>query len=217
MARISLRNGKILWIIVLAVLVIGLSGLAIWLALSRPPGIMAEAPSPYMAQATGEVSLEYGVMMSMMTGETIRFMPGDVLLFVPARATDVEGAISIISREPDLFPDAGEAGWSRPQIVNVEYLDPNGIPYPKISFVRPLEICFAMTEEDWALFASRPEDYQVQVYDEGNSAPAWKAVPQVEHSDRFQLCGVTDHLSLFALAIKGQVAPIETMTGPYEP
>ena len=48
----------------------------------------------------------------------------------------------------------------------------------------------------------RQDDYQVQRYEEDQDPPRWEPLPMVTYPERTELCGETDHLSLFALAIK---------------
>lgn len=210
-------NGKNFLLVFLVIVVFGLSAIVIWMGMSRPESSTTESTLPALVQSTAEVSLDHAILVSMKTGQIIEFIPGDVTVLVPAGATKIRGSISIINREPDMFPDAGEPGWTRPMIVNVEYLDEQGQPVEGIQFNKPLKTCFGMTDDEWQTYAKKRPDYQIQTYDESSSPPKWVALSLMPNPDQYQLCGKTDHLSLFALAIKGILPPTETPNEVYEP
>jgi hypothetical protein len=144
-----------------------------------------------------------------------------VSVYVPKNAINEAGSIFITLREPNLFPVAGEPGWMRPQIVNVEFRNSRGIPSPEISFLSPIEICFSVNQEQWRDFSNRTKSYHVQYYAEKQNPPRWESLSVKTYPDRFQICGLTNHLSLFSLAIKLQVMVPETgvtsTPGLYEP
>ena len=222
MAEKALKNGRMIWIIVLIVVVVGLSALVIWMALSRPSSSIQTSNNLPLVKATAELSMEHGMLVSMLTGQVMEFIPGDTMVYVPANSVGVQGMISIINLEPDLFPDAGEPGWSRPMIVNVEYCSSEGEPYSQMDFRQSIEICFSLTEAEWSDYTDHREDYQIHFYDENSHPPQWVSLPRRIYSDRLQLCGKTDHLSLFALAIRVEAEidepePTETDMDLYEP
>ena len=147
----------------------------------------------------------------------------NVTLYVPRAAIRLTGSIIIFPREPNLFPNAGEPGWSRPLVVNVEYRDENGVPYSDATFSIPVDICFKITRARWSDYLLRPDEYQVQHYAEDQNPPRWEPLPLAPYPERNELCGKTYHLSLFALAIKeGATNPFtgsdpQTTQGLYEP
>ncbi len=144
-------------------------------------------------------------------------------LYVPKDAIHMGGSISISPRAPNLFSIAGETGWFRSPVVNVEYRDEAGALYPLVTFFRPVEICFKIVQEQWLNYLNRPNEYQVQYYAEKQNPPRWEALPMVAYPEEFQLCGQTDHFSLFALAIRSHPgdsfisATLHTPQGPYVP
>jgi hypothetical protein len=147
-------------------------------------------------------------------GNDVAITVDTVTVYVPKNATEEPGNIFIALREPDLFPIGSELGWARPQIVNVEYRNSEGFPYTGITFSSAIEICFMVTEEQWQDYMRRPDEYQVQYYAEQGDPPRWEQLAMKTHADRFQICGLTDHLSLFALAIKIQVTIPQTGATP---
>jgi hypothetical protein len=214
----SKTNGRSIWMVILIILVVGLAAtVAFLVGLGRPQSSTRELAFPALVQSTTELSLENAVMISMKTGQITEFVPGDVMVFIPAGSAQVEGTISIINREADMFPEAGEPGWTRPQIVNVEFQDKNGQPVAGTRFINHLEICFGFKGEEWQKLITSRTDFQIQLYNEESSPPKWESLPLSEYPERFQLCGLTDHPSLFALAIKGELPPTETATDVYQP
>lgn len=211
------RNGRNIWMLVLIVLVVGLVMVVVWMGLSRPQSSTVEPTFPALVQSTAQVSLDHAMLVSMKTGRITEFVPGDVMVFIPADSLEAEGTISIINREADMFPEAGQAGWTRPQIVNVEFRGEDGQPVSGVRFQKPLEICFGIEADEWREFSSSRSDYQVQTYDDASSPAKWIALRLVEYPGRYQLCGLTDHLSLFALAIMGESPPAGTPTDIYAP
>jgi hypothetical protein len=87
-------------------------------------------------------------------------------------------------------------------VVNVEFRNGEGKPVPNITFTKPAEICFKITAERWADYNLHPAEYEVQTYAEEKDPPVWEPLTMVTHPERSQLCGQTDHFSLFALATK---------------
>jgi len=143
-------------------------------------------------------------------------------LYVPKEATTLPGIISITPREPNLFSNVAEKGWVRSPVVNVEYWSGQGTPYPQVSFAIPVQICFKITSELWQAYALHPDEFQVHYYAEELKPTRWQPLPLTVYPDRLQLCGETDHLSIFALAIKSKtVIPVTgatpTLVQPYAP
>ena len=60
-----------IWIIVLIVVVVGLSALVIWMALSRPSSSIQASTSLPLVKATAELSMEHGMLVSMLTGQQV--------------------------------------------------------------------------------------------------------------------------------------------------
>lgn len=140
------------------------------------------------------------------------YSQGDVTVYMPANSIDQEGTISISAVEQDQFLIAEDEEWVRPRIVNIEFLNEEGSPVPEISFFHPVEVCFALTPEQWESLNENPGRYQVQYFADRGTPPRWEILPKLAYADRQQLCGQTYHLSVFALAI--QVIPEIPVTGP---
>jgi hypothetical protein len=135
-------------------------------------------------------------------GQDIVIGVNNATLYVPKGATNLPGTISITTRAPNLFSNAPEKGWVRSPVVNVEYWNGLGTPYPQVSFTIPAQICFKITSELWEGYTQNPDEFQIHYYAEGQNPPRWEALPLTSYPDRLQLCGQTGHLSVFALAIK---------------
>ncbi|CAG1016297.1 hypothetical protein ANAEL_05546 [Anaerolineales bacterium] len=143
-------------------------------------------------------------------------------LYVPKGATTVPGIISITPREPNLFSNIAEKGWVRSPVVNVEYWNGQGTPYPQVIFAVPAQICFKITTELWEAYAQHPDEFQVHYYAEEVKPMRWQPLSLTAYPDRLQLCGQTDHLSIFALAIKQKTiipatGATPTLVQPYAP
>lgn len=101
----------------------------------------------------------------------------DVTVYVPPNAVNLAGSISIVAPEQDQ-PVAEDPDWIRPRVVNVEFIDSDGTTVDDLALFRPIEVCFALTEEQWLDFNSRPGFYQVQHYNDQKISRAGKACPR---------------------------------------
>jgi hypothetical protein len=136
------------------------------------------------------------------SGQELVIGINNATLYVPKDALNLAGTITISPRPPNLFSLAEQSDWSRTLVVNVEYRNEAGTPYPLVTLSKPFQICFKVTSERWQDYTKRPDEYQVQYYNEEQESPGWEPVPMVTHPERNELCGEVDHFSLFALAIK---------------
>jgi hypothetical protein len=89
-------------------------------------------------------------------------------------------------------------------VVNIEYWDEEGVHYTSITFPEPIRICFTLTAEQWKEFLQRPDDFNVQFFDSEKFPSQWITLSMVMDPNRYELCGQTDHLSLYALAIRSE-------------
>ena len=128
---------------------------------------------------------------------------GNVILYVPANSLLEDGTISIKRVPPDLVPMSNDI-WTRPIVVLIEFMDAEGRPVSDFQFLNRVEVCFRLTEEEWADSTQRPTSYQVQFYPPGEELAYWDVLLMSTHSDNFQLCGLTTRLGMFALAIELQ-------------
>jgi hypothetical protein len=126
----------------------------------------------------------------------------DATLYVPKDVATMAGVITISALEPNLYPVAGEE-WIRPQVVDIKYLNRDGAPYLNVVFSKPVLICFEIKER-WEDYTQHPDEYLVQYYAKEQDPPGWVTLPMSANPDRYQLCGQTGHLSIFALAEKPQ-------------
>ena len=103
-------------------------------------------------------------------------------VYVPKGATTMSGVISITPREPNLFSNVAEKGWVRSPVVNVEYWNGQGTPYPQVSFTMPVQICFKITSELWQEYSLHPDEFQVQYYAEDLNPTRWQSIPLIRLS-----------------------------------
>jgi hypothetical protein len=136
------------------------------------------------------------------TDQEIVVSTDEVILYVPKDAFDLTGSFVILPRQPNLFSYASEPDWARPIVVDIQYRNEEGVHFPGITFSEPVSICFPLTQEQWGDFKQRPNDFQVQYFDNGQYPFRWISLFITIDPDQYELCGQTDHLSLYALAIK---------------
>ena len=133
-------------------------------------------------------------------GKAVTLSVANITVYVPADATNLQGTFSIIQRDPTDFVDANTSDWTRPQIVNVEYLDESGSPYSQVIFFHSIEVCFNLAPVVWRDYGLHPDHYLIQYYAEDQTPPYWQTLAMTTHVDRSQLCGLSPHLSTFGLA-----------------
>jgi hypothetical protein len=194
--------------ILIILLIISVIVLVILIGLN-PPDSSTQSGSVEFVIATQELT----------TGKDFVISASNTTLYVPRSAVQLAGSIVIFPREPNLFPMAGEPEWFRPLIVNIEYRDEAGKPYPEVTFSEPVQICFKIIPDRWKGYEDNPDDFQVQYYAEEQDPPRWVSLaPFQAYPERNELCGQTDHLSLFALATKSDTAiPITGANSTPEP
>ncbi len=101
------------------------------------------------------------------SGKEITVSLHNATLYIPGDTATMPGVISITtSNVPNSLFSVGETEWLRPQVVNIEYLDADGAPYPEVKFSNPALICFKITEKQWRDYTAHPQEYQVQYADE---------------------------------------------------
>jgi len=201
------------WRIGAGVVAVILIGIFVWQGFREPESSLI-SDTPVMMQSTVEVIPDKASAVSIMNGK--------VEVKIPEEAVDSQGFINLVLREPDLFPEAGEPGWSRPYIVNVEFLDSEGNQAPSPPLMSPVEICFELDDEEWDFCQTAAEGEtmcKVQNYDNVAVPSVWVDLPKLVYKSKQMICGETTHLSLFALAMKGFEVPIPVTGGeePYSP
>jgi hypothetical protein len=124
-----------------------------------------------------------------------------VTIFIPKGATDLSGNLSIIPLEANLFPEAGAAGWTHPAVVKIQFKDGNGVLAPTVNFSQPVLVCFKLNQAQMQDYEARVTAYQIQYYADSLRVPRWVPLPLYAYPDRLQLCGATNHFSIFALSV----------------
>jgi hypothetical protein len=129
-----------------------------------------------------------------------------ITLYVPKDGLDsgLTGNFVILPQDPNLYSYASAPEWSLPVVVDIQYRNEEGILYPGFTFSKPVRICFTLTPEQWKDFTRSPGDFQVQYFDNQKSPFRWLALPVATDPEGYELCTETDHLSIYALAIKSK-------------
>ncbi|MBN1452630.1 MAG: hypothetical protein JW963_16555 [Anaerolineales bacterium] len=207
MSRLNLFGKKLplprFAMIMIAFLLVGFSALIILIG-SQPPDSSTRDGSIEFVIATEELTSDEDLVISV----------SNATVYVPKDAINTAGTISITPLPPDLFSIADQTEWSRTLIVNVEYRNEKGTAYLLVTLAQPFQICFKVSDERWQDYINRPDEYQVQTYAEGQDPPRWEPLSMLTYPERNELCGQTDHFSLFALAIKkpGGTIPLVDVT-----
>ena len=178
-------------VITILLLVVGILALVIIMGLQQPDSSTRDGAIEFVI-ATEELTSDEDIIISV----------SNATLYVPKDAINLAGTISITPRPPNLFSLAEKSEWSRTLVVNVEYRNEEGTPYPLVTLSKPFQICFKITNERWQDYLSRQDEYQVHYYAEQQEPPGWQPIPMLTYPERNELCGETDHFSLFALAVK---------------
>lgn len=173
----------------------------------QPPFTSLNWLSPIMEKTTASFGANQGILLSTMTGESLPLISGDVLILVPGGVVAGGGTVVFEHHQPDILGEAGEPGWTRPQILNVELLDHLGRSLSGMVFDTPIDICFVLQEAQWQHYQRSPSSFDVQFYDEAQSPPRWQSLPTLAYGDRHLFCGQLSHLTLIALAIRGEPPP----------
>lgn len=168
----------------------------------------------FMPPRIGTVPLNFVQATQVFTpGKAMTITSGNVSIYVPKDSVNLPGTISVVSQEPNLYNDTSQANWTRPQIIEVQFLNTQATPVPNIVFSNAVQICFKLTPEQWDDFAKRPDAYQVQYYAVENHPAVWQALPLATYADVSTLCGQTMHFSIFALAVRvDQAIPVTGLT-----
>jgi hypothetical protein len=207
----SKTKSIILWIGSM-IAVSGLTATLVLVGLSKPQSSTLEATVPARVEAKIEGPESKAFQVAIETNRITQYVAGRMVVYVPAGAFDTEGTIMVVNREPDLFPEAGLKKWRRPITINIQFTDRDGKLIPGYQFAKPLQVCAELSDEGWENYTKIRNNFQIQVYTEDGSVPKWEELYPSYYSDKRQICGRTMHLSLFALAVWGELPPVNTPT-----
>jgi hypothetical protein len=185
----------------------------VWQGSLPPESSVADIPTAEV-QLTASIPLDSHALVGMSEG-VVTFKPGEASVFIPAGALEQPGQMVLTSHQPDLLSELGEPGWRRPYVVNIEYQDLGGNLIADPVIIKPLEVCFVLDATLWIEYNDQVL-FRIERYDETQNPPAWVQLPLVMYLNRLQLCGTTQHLSLFALAVNDDLATMPTATPAIE-
>ncbi|MBM3151929.1 MAG: hypothetical protein FJZ96_06980 [Chloroflexi bacterium] len=219
---VSTQQKKGLWlvislILILVVFAVCVFALVIWQGSQKPESSTLQNPTP-PEPVTVEIPIDQYSVIGM-SAEVLTLEPGDVSIFIPAGALSQTGQFFLTAREANLLAEAGQPGWSRPYVINLEYKDSSGNVLPAVTLYQPIEICFFVEDGLWSDYLDRPEAFKVEVYEDTATPPSWMALSFYSYPNRHQICGLAPHLSLFALAVQDldAIQATETPPGVYDP
>ena len=203
------KNNSMLWIFiaVAGIVIIGSIILVLNQGMKQPESSTQDGALEF-SEAQGNLSI----------GEDTSVSMENITVHVPGSNITVDGNLVITIREPSLQPTAQKEDWDFYQVVNVEYRDAQDPSITYVEFDEPLKVCFGVTDEQWEIFNTTPENVVVQRYTE--ETQVWEPLQTMGQEENHQICGITEHLCLFALCFKpgdGGPEPTPTEGGPYEP
>ncbi len=198
------------WVIGLTILLaILLSILVIWQGMSEPVTSM-DRNAMEVVQGSVTIQSDQGAILAL--DHT------NARLYIPCCVFGVGGQLQMLVQPPDLFlPAVADTEWQRSQVVNIEYINRDGNLVPGAYSSTPVELCFFLTDEEWQRYLARPRDFQIQVFNTQMTPNEWRPLKMkaLEHSH--ELCGQINHLSVFALAVRGEQLPITGGEAIYQP
>ncbi len=204
--------GPVLFITAILLVIVALI-IALIISIGKnAPEISTTESKPMLVQISGTIPLDSNVLASISGG--VNSVPvDDGSIFIPAGALDKSGQLVLTMREPNLLSEVGTPGWRRPLVLNVDYKDGNGADIVDVKINTPLEICFTLSNDLWNEYVSGIP-MRVEVYEDSGGSPAWVPLASYEYGVRHQICGMTSHLSLFALAVNDVaiIEPTQTTT-----
>lgn len=86
-----------------------------------------------MLQVMAEMDPGGALELELPTGETVVYLPADALA--------EKGSLSLLPWEAELFPEAGEQGWSRPRVMSLEFCAEEG---------RLVDVCCLISQKEWS-------------------------------------------------------------------
>lgn len=107
------------------------------------------------------------------------------------------------TRQTPILASSSPQDWSRPIIISLSIFDSEGIMVPETSRPKIINIiCFSLNNEEWGQLQENKIETEVQFRDESIPNAEWAGLSTTELIDSNRICGITDHLSLFALAVR---------------
>jgi len=209
------RNNNAGWFIfvvalgLISLVLLGILVLIVWQG-SQPPESSVMNIASAEVPLTASIPLDSHTLVSMSEGQ-VTFGPGEASLFIPAGALEQAGQVILTAFQADLFSELGDPGWRRPYMVNIEFKDLGGNLVADPEILKPIEVCFVLDATLWIEYNDQV-DFRIERYDESQSPPTWVQLPKYFYENRQQLCGTTQHLSLFALAVNDVLATMPTAT-----
>lgn len=125
---------------------------------------------------------------------------GRVAVFIPKGAHTGSGQFMVRVREPQLVPARLEGNYQRQLAVDLMFFSGEGSPLQGEQLPEAVLLCFRLSHEQRAVHQSSPWLFAVQRFAEETAPPSWQDIAQAPGWEPGHLCGLVEHLSLFALA-----------------
>ena len=191
---------KRFFLIVLSLFLVCLFILVLWQGFIKPESSLLN-DSTIWDKKEAEIPENESFLMSMKSGVVVPFLPEDVMVFIPANSSSVLGKLEITLHDSSVLTESNASQWTRLEVVNVEVKDKQGKIMEVQDLPVPIEICFTLDEKTWEDYLSREDAYGVQFYTETSDGMDWELIETASYPVRKQICGITPHLSFFALAV----------------
>ena len=202
---------KRFFLIALSLFLVCLFILVFWQGFIKPESSLLNDSSIW-EKREADIPENESFLMSMKSGVIVPFMPEDIMVFVPANSSSDLSKLEITLHDSSVLTESETSEWVRLQVVNVEVKDKQGKIIEVQDLSVPIEVCFTLDEKTWEDYLSRKEAYGVQFYTETSEGMDWDFIEVASYPVRKQICGVTPHLSFFALAVDPNFVASPTST-----
>lgn len=189
------RQKRRRWVLGVASLVV----IAACVALSAP---MLLSPPPELEPGYALPTLgESSIALEANTDQLIFSADTDMAAFIPAGAYPGEGTLVLQTRDPELVPLRVDGGWERIRVVDLLVIGPSQETVAPTRLLQPALVCFKLSEDWDELRAVDPDLVAVERFEDREGSLGWVRLREAPGWEADQICGLTEHLSIFALAV----------------
>jgi hypothetical protein len=166
---------------------------------------------PAILRPPAELGPDYDIFNERMAGSTIEpdqdnlveLAESGVAVFIPANSIRDRGQFLLKERRADLVPFRNSGDYSRELAIDLLFVNPEGNVQTSYPLNDKLLLCFNLDPVQQA----ESSRYNVQVFDEQVEPPEWLELVAAPGWQADQVCGLVEHLSLFALARSSEGEP----------
>ncbi|MCD4700057.1 MAG: hypothetical protein K8R91_05755 [Phycisphaerae bacterium] len=128
-------------------------------------------------------------------------MDSEVAFYFPEGAYEEGGTLVMQPRRMDLIPVYMTGNWTRQNAVDLVFIDSDGNFIEHVRLQRSALLCFNLNSSQQELLAASQEAISVHYFNQNQDTPGWEDVRVGAGWQENQICGLIEHLSLYALAI----------------